>query len=455
MSGLQGILELAKRSLGANQYGISVVSHNIANASSPGYSRQRVELTTSTPQKMLFGYLGTGVDVKTVRRLREGYIDQQMYSVNHNLGQATQRQQILQLAESFFQEPSDSGLNAMMGKFFGSFQDLSLHPEESSTRNAVFQRAKLMTETFHRISDSLTTLETDILNDTQTKVNKINALIKTIAGLDVNVTNAMAQGLSPNDIKDQRDQSVAELSKLVNLNVTEDQRGSLSISIAGTSMISNGNYTQLTSSVVGGSLTVTAQGSNVPVNVTSGELGGDLTLYNNSLPTYMNKLDQIAQTLISQVNAVHSTGFGIGNPPPTGNNFFTGTNAKNIALDPAIVSNISNIAASKDGAPGNNEIALVLAKLKDQLSMNGNTNTVSQFYNGIVSGMGSEIQTMQTESESHNLVLQQLDTQQKSVAGVSLDEEMTNLIKFQQGFAAAARVINTVDEMFDTLINMV
>ncbi len=455
MAGLNSILELAKRSLNANQYGIGVTSHNISNASVPGYSRQRLNLAASVAEKTQFGYVGTGVTIQTVQRLRESYIDQQIYTVNANLGNSAQRGKVLQLAESFFQEPSDSGLNAMMQGVFNAFQNLSTHPEESSSRNAVLQKAAMMTDSFHRVADGLKSMKADSFEEINSKVEKINSLIKTISDLNATIAGASAQGLKPNDVMDQRDTKLAELSKLVNLRVTEDKNGFVTASIAGTTIIANGTYTEVKANSAGSSIVITPANSSMQVNVTEGELGGLLTLYNSTIPGYQTKLDDVAQSIITEVNTVHMMGYGLGTPPPTGMNFFSGTDASTIDVDPFISQNINTIAASKDGSPGNNEIATQIAELQNKKVLNGSSNTIFQYYNGMVSNLGSEIEGLNTDVDSHNLVLNQLDVQQNSVAGVSLDEEMTNLIKFQHGFDASARIINAVNEMYKTIIDMV
>ncbi len=454
MSGLNSILETAKRSLNANQYGIGVTGHNISNAGVAGYSRQRVMLSASQAEKLHFGYLGSGVDIKGVQRLREKYIDQQSYAINANLGQASQRQQILSMTESIFQEPSDSGLNAMMSEFFGSFQDLSTHPEESSSRNAVVQRASLMTDSFHRLSEGLSTAKTNIVTELNSKVEKINSLLQSITELDTTITAATGEGIQPNDVIDQRDRHISELSSLINIRVSEDDNGSISIAIGGTTVISNGNFKQLKSEIAANSISLTTLTSNSPVTVSGGEMAGLMKMYNSTINSYQTKLDDLALTLITQVNSIHSSGYNLGDPAVTGIDLFTGIDAATISINPIVGNDINNIAASSDGAPGNNETAIALSQLQNALTMNGNKNTVFQFYNGIVSGMGSEIQGLGLETESQQLVLNQVTAQQNSVSGVSLDEEMTNLIKFQHGFDASARVINTVSEMFDTLIRM-
>lgn len=454
MAGLSSILELGKRSLGTNQYGINVTSHNISNASTPGYSRQRLNVVPAQPERYSFGYIGSGVDIDSVQRLRETYIDQQVYTVNQTMGRASQRENILRLTESFLQEPSDSGLSAMLSEFYGSFQDLSLHPEESANRNDVVQRATLLTGAFRRITDSIDSLKKDVLKEAETKVEKINKMVETIAGLDRSIMVATASGPIPNDLLDQRDQQVNELSGLVDLGVTAEANGSVSLSVGGTMIVAGGRSLDLSTEMNGDQLTVKASGINQPLRVTGGELNAVVTLHNETFNGYLSQLDELATSIIDNVNAVHRTGYGLGSPAPTGKDFFTGTNARTIDLSADILSSINNIAASSDGKPGNNETAVQIANLQTKAVMTGGTNTMSQFYSSFVSRMGSDIEAVAAENESSTMVKEQLTTQQNSVSGVSLDEEMTQLIKYQHGFDAAARVITTVNDMFQTILSM-
>jgi flagellar hook-associated protein 1 FlgK len=446
-------LELGKRSLSTNQYGISVTSHNISNASTPGYSRQRLNVTPSASEKMSFGFLGMGVDIQSVQRLREGYIDQQVYTVNQNMGRAAQRESILRLTESALHEPSDTGLAAMMAKFFASFSELSLHPEESANRNAVLQRAGLMAGGFNRVMDSMDTLKNDVLKEAEAKVDRINALIKGISDLDKIIMTNTTDGSAPNDVMDQRDNQLAELSKLVDIRVSGDANGSSAVSVGGAMIISGGNPLTLTTSMNGDQLQINIKGVTTPLKVSGGELNALVTLHNSTFKSYGDTMNELASSIITAVNTIHRTGYGIGDPPPTGNDFFTGTDARSIALDPAVVNNVNNIAASSDGAPGNNDIAIALANVQNDTIVAA-TATASQFYGSFVSNIGSDIQSIATENESAELVLEQLEAQQNSVSGVSLDEEMTRLIQYQHGFDAAARIVSTVNDMFETIIRM-
>ncbi|NUN69079.1 MAG: flagellar hook-associated protein FlgK [Bacteroidetes bacterium] len=454
MAGLGSILELGKRSLSTNQYGINVTSHNISNASTPGYTRQRLNVTPAAAEQTSFGYLGTGVSIQSVQRIRESYIDQQVYTVNQNMGRASQRENVLRLTESFLQEPSESGLNAMMSKFYSAFQDLAVHPEENANRNSVLQRANLLAGTFRRISESITTLQRDVLKEAEAKVEKLNDLIGTIAELDTTIMVASATGAVPNDVMDQRDYQLAELSKLADVRVADGQNGSVTVSLGGTMVLSGGNKVPLTTVMNGDQLEVYAQGSTRQMRIGGGEVNALQTLNNVTFKDYRAQLDELASAFITSVNTIHTTGYGIGNPPPTGNNFFAGTDASSIALDPSVAGNVNNIAASLSGDPGDNEIAIRIANLQNTPVMSGNSNTMVQFYSAFVSNVGSEIQSVSTEAESARLVQEQLTTQQNSVSGVSLDEEMTRLIQYQHGFDAAARVVTTVNDMFQTIIHM-
>ena len=150
MSGLSLILETARRALMSQQVGINVTSHNIANASTLGYSRQRVSFSPTPALWERYGYLGTGVQAASVGRLRDSYLDGQVRDSNGAMNSATTQQEVLSQVEASFNEPSEAGLSTMMSKFFNSWQDLSTHPEDSSSRNGVIQQCTLLAQSFQR-----------------------------------------------------------------------------------------------------------------------------------------------------------------------------------------------------------------------------------------------------------------------------------------------------------------
>jgi flagellar hook-associated protein 1 len=454
MPGLMQILEVARRSLMANRTGLNVTSHNISNASTPGYSRQRVEFEASAPIHETYGYLGTGVIIKGITRLRDKFLDQQTRSANDTFADASVQHGLLSQIEASFNEPSDAGLSAAMTRFFTAFQDLSIHPEESASRNAVLQQGVLLTQSFHRLSSDLTQLKEDLSTDVQSRVDKINQLTKEISELDLKLTGAKAVGADVSDIRDQMDIRIDELSKLADIKITEDSRQSIMISIGGAVIASRAGNVPLQLVKVGNSIQIKNSSSGNDINVSSGELGAVLTTYNSTITDHLSKLNQLADAITARVNTVHAAGFGLGNPPSTNISFFTGTGAAGIEVNSAITSNINLIAASADGSAGNNEIALQIAGIMNEKILDGNSVSVLQYYNGIVSGLGSTINAADNTAKSQELILNQLENQRLSVSGVSLDEEMTNLIKFQRSFDAAARIVTTLDEMMQTLLDM-
>jgi flagellar hook-associated protein 1 FlgK len=434
--------------------GMNTTSHNIANASTPGFSRQRVDLVASMPLPVQGGYIGTGVLADHIGRIRERFIDQQIRSSNDLLGDASAQYSILSQVEALVNEPSDVGLGNALNEFFLAFQNLAVRPEESSSRNAVLQQGTLLTQKFYSLNNSLTQLRDNLIDDVKLKIQKVNQLTKELSDLDIMIVSAAAVGSDPSDLKDSRDLKLEELSRLVNTKVSEDERGSIMVSVGGTVISSRGGAVALRVQVTGSQIAIVGDISGSEVRAPSGELGGAMKIYNTTLPDYMAKLDQIAATLISRVNTLHSGGRGLGSPAPTGLNFFTGTTAQSIAVNSSVLSNTDNIAASADGAPGNNQTAMAIAAVQNEKLMSGNSISISQFYNGWVSTIGASINSAEGTSKAQELVLQQMENQRNQVSSVSLDEEMVNLMKYQRAFDAAARVVATVDDLFQTILDM-
>lgn len=455
MPGMFGILETGRRGLTANRLAMNVTSHNIANATTPGYSRQRAELAATMPVMNAQGlFIGTGVSVEHVNRLRDKFVDVQFRQASGSLGSAALRYGTLSRIEAALNEPGDNGLQAAMNMFFNSFQELSSHPEEAGPRNAVLRQGTRLAQTFNRLSADFTQQRSNLADDAANKVNSINSLTRQIADLNRQITQARGAGNEPGDLMDQRDAAIDRLAQLVNVSASQDSNGAMIVSIGGMQVVGNGNAVTLQSSLVGGNLQIATSGGQA-IQVTGGELGGMIEMHNTTIPGYLAQLDSLASTVIARVNTVHAAGYGIGTPPPTGIAFFTGTNAATIGVSTLISSNTNNIAASSNGQPGNNQNALALFGIAEERLMSGNTMTLAQYYGRFISDVGSAAMTASGSVTGAELVLAQLHAQREAVGGVSLDEEMTNMIKFQRSYEAAARVIRTADEMFETILNLV
>lgn len=480
MSGISQLLETARRALLSQQYGMAVTGHNIANASTPGYSRQRAEFSPTAPLSTSSGFLGTGVMVENVTRLRNRFVDQQIRSSNDSLGMANSEYQILSQIEATFNEPSASGLSGAMDRFFQAWQKLSTHPEDAVTRNALMLEGKAMTDTFHRLNAEMRTLRSSLGDEITSKLDRINTLSKDIARLNTDILAAGSGGQNPNDMKDLRDTKLEELSLLANISVSEDSLGSVNVSLGGTVIAGNGDFRTLravpgtTASIAGtdfDQLRIVTDISGGDVMLTGGEVGGLLKSYNTTIPESLGRQDRLAGAIISSINELHASGYGRQNPPRNGINFFMGTDAGSIAIDltdtssgaaPGTAPSIDNIATSSSAtAGGKNDIALLIAgldKKKPLVSGGGATLldglSISEYYNQTVVRIGSGVNSADTTIQSQELVVAQLSQQRESVSGVSLDEEMTNMIKFQHSFDAAARLVNTANEMYQTILGM-
>jgi flagellar hook-associated protein 1 FlgK len=288
-----------------------------------------------------------------------------------------------------------------------------------------------------------------------------------------------ASGLNTADMKDLRDTKIEELSNLANITVSEDEKGASLISVGGTMIVGNGTHLGLkvvagAAATVSGTsfdqLRVVSDIGGSDVNMTGGEAGSIVKSFNTTIPDTLGRLNQLANAVITEVNAKQSAGYGRQSPPQSGINFFMGTDASSIAIDltnPSAVlgssPSIDNIAASASAtATGDNTIALSIAGVLNKRPLASSSGatllgglSISEYYNQTVTSIGSAVNRADTAVQSQELVVSQLTEQQDGIAGVSLDEEMTNMIKFQRAYEAAAKVISAVDEMYTTLIQMV
>jgi flagellar hook-associated protein 1 len=481
MSSVSSLLETARRALVAQQVGLNVTGHNIANANTDGYSRQQANLQTTTAQRMSAGFLGTGVAVTGIERLRNRFVDQQIRTTNDSLGSATAEQSILMQVEATFNELGTVGLNDALSEYFQAWQEVSTSPEDAIARTTLLQQGSNLTSSFHRLSDEMTSLRSSIRDDVGSKIDELNTLAEQIGELNTQIIRAGNGGANAADLQDKRDLKIAQLSKLANISVAEDKNGGVNISVGGMSLVSGGatrslTYRAGTATTIQGTsfeqMVVVSADDNRETQLTGGEIGGLLKTYNSTLPGYLGNLNQVARAVITEVNRLHATGYGLHVPPTTGINFFSGTDAATIGIDltdtsggaaPGSNPDVNNIAASAvAGEEGNNAIALLIADTLTRSPLSdsgGNTllggSSISQFYQNLVSRVGTDVSSADQTVSVQEALMSQLTSQRDDVSAVSLDEEMTNIIKFQRAYEAAARMVNVADDLLQTIIQMV
>lgn len=456
--GLSTSLDSAMRALLAQQYAVDTTSHNIANATTPGYSRQRVKLAavpgTSSPTSR--SQPGGGVDFLGIERVRDTFVDFQIRGAMQSAGQSGARARSLQAAELTFQEPSDSGLHAVMDQFFNAWRDLATNPESSAARTNVVQTGQTFATTAQRLENGLQNLRTEADQRIQQNVNDINSLATRIATLNGQIQMLRATGDSAADLTDQRDQALDSLSKIVDINYREQASGSVDVQLGGHSLVAAGqSFSIYATPVVANNnyVEIRYTDGNALVPVGNGELKGLLDQRDVDLTKRIADVNTLVGQVIANVNTAHTAGYGLDGV--TGRAFFTGTDASDIGIDPTIAANGNTVAASATagGIPGDGSNASAVSDLQYQRLMNGGTATFDEYYAGLVADVGAASRDAASLDQARQQVQTGMTNLRDSAAGVNMDEELIQLTAHQRAYQAAARVITVSNEMLDTLIN--
>lgn len=488
MSGLFFGLNIALKGMTAQQTGLQVTAHNIANANTEGYSRQRVNLESSYPISGLVaggGQLGSGVDVGSITRVREQYLDTQVRNQTAGLEFQNVVNDTMGLVETVFMEPSDNGLNAHMEEFWNQWQALSADPASTPIRTALQESSAALADTFGQVSRQLTSIKAGLATQIEGVVGEINGLAADIADLNQQIVKVQISGEIPNDLLDQRDLLLDQLAARGNITVTN-------------SMDSSGKYSGAVEVRLGDLTLVNASGASAISassdlsSVTGGSLGGLQVLAGDgsssqSVQYYINRLNGTAVSIARNVNQVHAGGVDLqGN---AGGNYFvftdangssidlsgvdwsnpggSGLSAANLAVNPDIKADVAKIAAAAPSSilmEGNGDIALQIAALGDAqmaydgasgllVPQSGGSYKIASFYQNLVTELGSTVSSSGRKAQTMQALVDQIKNQRESTMGVSLDEESVQMIQYQHAYEACAKVISIIDEMLDTLIN--
>jgi flagellar hook-associated protein 1 len=422
-------LQTSLRGLLAQQQALDAATHNVANANTVGYTRQEATLGAANPLHVQAGattdgqgaFLGQGVDVTAYRRIRDSFLDLQVRAQNMALGDATTGAEALDRVQSAFGEPSDTGIDALLGKFFTAWSDLANHPESDGSKQAVASAAKTLADAFKTLGADLGAAATDAQSEFD-QITGATGPIQSAAGqlaqLNRAIDAALDGGQSPNDLLDKRDQILDDLSQYGQVSVTQLGNGRIQVMLGNQSVVNDTS----TDWVVPPAATFAAGG---------GTLGALQTLTTTTLPAYQAALDAVAKTLHDDVNAAY------------GSAFFGGTTAA--TLGTGIPAAASIVAGTGSGA-ASNDVARAISELR-------NTSTAGSQYGALVRQVGSDAANATDAQAIAQAAYDGAEDRRQNVSGVSLDEEMANMLRFQRGYQASARAMSSIDEMLDTLIN--
>ncbi|MGN7407818.1 flagellar hook-associated protein FlgK [Sporosarcina sp. SAFN-010] len=481
-------LETSKRGLQTHQSALYTTGHNISNANTLGYSRQRVnmEATSGFPgvgmnAGTMPGFLGTGVQAGSIQRIRDSFVDQQFRGEFNKLGYWDSRSQAIGQIEDVMNEPSEYGLQKSLSQFWSSLEDLAVHPENGGARKVVIERGKAVADAFNYMNKSLEELKTNAGQELDIAAKDINSILSQIAGLNEQISSIEPNGYLPNDLYDARDVLIDQLSGYLPIEVSYSKSG------GNASAVAEGSVTIKLKSNGGPEVNLVAgkDAATMNVNKTDGTDGkvssidfatkdGDVSVTtdqmlntgnikslvntygdqngNGLLPDMFTKLDKMANAFKDAFNTQHRLGMGLNDAG--GNDFFEGTGAGGIKVRQEIIDDPSLIAASDAaGEEGNGNNAKLLGKIQFDKNADLDGATIQTYFQGIIGQLGVDgEQAAKMKFNSETLMIS-VSNRRDSISAVSLDEEMTNMIQFQQAYNASARMVTVVDETLDKIIN--
>jgi flagellar hook-associated protein 1 FlgK len=558
MADIFGIMSSASKALIVQQKAVKITGNNIANVNTPGYSRQRLNLSSDIPVNTSYGPIGTGVKAVGVERIYQRFLGVQINNETQSLGQWQAQKDTLERVEMVFDETGGYGLNQVMSEFWNGWQDLTNNPSGQVQRSVLSAKGEVLASTFNKVYQDLQTDQQEIDAMISESVDEINRFAEQIADLNLKIIQTESGGYNANDYRDQRDLALKELSERIGINSFEEADGGVSVLVGRGQTLVQGTHqntisTQANANGLEDVIWVDSSNNIVMLNdgISGGKLRGWLDTRDQDIRNYLNRLDTLSQSLMDGVNSLHALGFDLGGLG--GIDFFTGSatasgsmdgllditaeeggagnlsvtlvagaaermdtdpitgdiqitivdivstrdtiaallqshsaiataaatasggtawtlgdgtdtvtlaggmSAAGIQVNSDIVNDTNLIAAASDPGdkPGDNRNAIAIANLQEALTMSGGTATFGSYYASLVSDVGHAVVQADSYHGHQSQMVTQLENYRESISGVSIDEEMVNLIKFQNAYQAAAKLISTADEMLQTVMNMV
>jgi flagellar hook-associated protein 1 len=479
MSGISSVLNIGRNALQTYEQAMQVTSHNIANALTPGYTRQQIVLESQSPASFSALQLGMGVVAGSVSQAFDPYTTRSIQQNTSSLAENDAKATALAYLETIFNEATGQGLNQALADFWNAWQDLSGTPGGVAERTAVLQKAEALATQFRAMSADLNQIRQSMNTNLGAALLDLNQTARQIASLNDKIVAAESGGTTANDLRDQRNNLVGELSSLIGINHYEDGNGSLTITTAGGQMLVNGTQSWELSQA-GEEIYWNGIPTDLSAELAGGKIGGWLDFRDEIAPQYLANLDELAGNLVQEVNALHTGGYALSGA--TGLDFFEPLSnpvpgdfsgaAAAIELSANVSGNPENIAAGGlSGAPGDNENALRILALQTDatiqirkwtyagggtnISSNLQTTTLEDFYRGLVGDMGILSSGVVQDRDFAKTLIDRLNEVRDSVSGVNLDEEMAELMKIQRAYEASAKLISITDEMLQALLQVV
>jgi flagellar hook-associated protein 1 len=472
MSGLTSALNAGKTSLEVNQKTIEVIGNNVSNVNTEGYSKQSTQLTPYPSINFGDFFVGQGVKVTDVQRAYNVFVSNQLQDKSIDYGFAKGQTDALTQLEGVF-NITDENIATNIDRFFDAWQQLSTSPSDLVLRDTVIQRGNQLATSFNNAANDLGTIADNINNTLVSKVDDLNSKISQIAELNQRIYSIEIHGQTANSARDQRELLAKNLAQSLGVSTYTDNRGMLAVQLpGGLPLVQGTEAMSLEAAVTGTNVTLRLHAAgtvrDLGITTVGGEIKGLLTVRDQTIPAIKNDLDRVAYEISVQVNTQHAAGAGLDSV--TGRNFFNDPTAtpppppadawQDAARNMSVSLTDSNQVAAGAApappatvAPGDNSNALIMASIDKTYLING-TDSFDAYYGKITSRIGlASNQNSLSLSGSEDAVVQ-LQNLRDSFSGVSLEEEMTNMILYQRGFQSSAKFLSTVDEMMNVLMTV-
>ena len=467
------LYQISKRSFTAFDAAMNTIGQNVANANSEGYSRRRVTMQADSTVTQGFysrplerTATGTGVSISSYERLRDALLSRSSWHANSWMGGSEEEHRITTTLQSIFTSSTDGALSDQLDQFWSSWSDLADNPTDNGVRMSVRGQGASIAATLSRLSTDIQNLQSETQRALEGGIQDLNRSLEEVAELNAVIQSGNALGSPDLAAEDRRDVLVSEMSEQAAIRIQEEPHGGYTVLMDGIMVVSGSMAKTLELDTTSGTPQVKISDTPITLDVPTeggGRLSGWLRTLQATLPDTLTSLDRIAESLVKEVNALHVTGHDLdGN---TGVDFFyfeagppeKGVTASSIRLSDAVNNDSRAVVASLgDPSDGFNDsqIANDIFRLSEGALMNGGSETIETYAINLVTGIGATAKRASSLYESHAALANHVDAMAKGVSGVSLEEEMTDLIRYQQSFAAAARVLNSAEAMMESLLSM-
>ncbi|SME87820.1 flagellar hook-associated protein FlgK [Pseudobacteriovorax antillogorgiicola] len=473
MGGLKHTLNIGAESLYATRQGVDTAGHNIANANTEGFSRQRINLEQRIPSETRNVIIGNGVFVKNITRAHDKYLEKQLNMSNQDLGRSEAKLESMKPLEEIYSPQLNASVSEEIGAFFLALQELSSFPEETIVRSNVLERADSLVHTFKRVENSLKRFRNDLNDRIEGETVEISTMIKDIAKLNTAIQTLEAGDTrEASDLLDQQDLLLRKLTKKIDINYYRGDRGMVVVRGPQETLLverghaANVQVTKDVNSPEGMYDVIIDKGSAYkPISIMNinkkGRLAGLIDVRDNIIPDLIKKNNELAFVLGHSLNAVHRRGYGVGEfKESTNRDFFTLSDDLNRAVETIDVDwliredQAAIAAALTPSAPGDNINVNEMLRLKEVRMMSNGDATFDEYYASTVGLFGLDLVRAEHIKEADTTLNNDLLTRHDALKGVSMDEEAINLMKWQANFTASSRVITTIDEMFETVLSL-